>query len=205
MEDDLTDAWEGNRRRQLWKSACTRSAINVNSVTTLLPPTNHALQPNISENDRILYAALVPTPQTSSVLKTACRTWEDHLWAQISVVCEEKQSTEMLRVGGSFWEGGLPAVESGVRVLSPDAEEAESEEWEEEVRGSLEILKTVAVQEGYVGSFFRTNLSSNTFLQPWSAASLPLFATADNFEPNRAFDGEFFCRRAGWDVCPSVL
>ncbi|KAJ7905257.1 107-domain-containing protein [Mycena olivaceomarginata] len=132
MEDDLTDAWEGNRRRQLWKSACTRSAIN----------------PNISENDRILYAALVPTPQTSSVLKTACRTWEDHLWAQISVVCEEKQSTEMLRVGGSFWEGGLPAVESGVRVLSPDAEEAESEEWEEEVRGSLEILKTVAVQEG---------------------------------------------------------
>ncbi|KAJ7273472.1 nuclear pore protein 84/107 [Mycena haematopus] len=130
--DDLADAWEGNRRRQLWKSACTRSAIN----------------PNISNHDRILYAALVPTPQTSSVLKTACRTWEDHLWAQISVVCEEKQSTEMLRVGGSFWEGGLSAVKSGVRVLSPEAEETESDEWEKEVMGSLEILKTVAVQEG---------------------------------------------------------
>jgi nuclear pore complex protein Nup107 len=84
------------------------------------------------------------------VLKTACRTWEDHLWSQISVVCEEKQSTEMLRVGGSFWEGGLSAVESGVRVLSPEAEEAEADEWEKEVVASLEVLKTVAVQEGYV-------------------------------------------------------
>ncbi|KAJ6459798.1 nuclear pore protein 84/107 [Mycena vitilis] len=132
MEEDLTDVWEGNRRRQLWKSTCTRSAIN----------------PNISDHDRILYAALAPTPQTSVVLKTACRTWEDHLWAQISVVCEEKQSTEMLRVGGSFWEGGLTAVQTGVRVISADAEEAESEEWEKEVVGSLEVLKTVAVQEG---------------------------------------------------------
>ncbi|KAJ7771524.1 nuclear pore protein 84/107 [Mycena metata] len=132
MEEDLSDAWEGNRRRQLWKSTCTRAAIN----------------PNVSEHDRILYSALVPTPQTSIVLKTACRTWEDHLWAQISVVVEEKQSTEMLRVGGSFWDGGLAAVETGVRVLSAEEEEAESEEWEKEVVGSLEILKTVATQEG---------------------------------------------------------
>ncbi|KAJ7695686.1 nuclear pore protein 84/107 [Mycena rosella] len=132
MEEDLTDAWEGNRRRQLWKATCTRSAIN----------------PNISDHDRILYAALAPSPQTSVVLKTACRTWEDHLWAQISVVCEEKQSMEMLRVGGSFWEGGLPAVEGGVRVLSADAEELEKEEWEREVVGALEMLKSVAIQEG---------------------------------------------------------
>ncbi|KAJ7221638.1 nuclear pore protein 84/107 [Mycena pura] len=132
MEEDLTDAWEGNRRRQLWKSTCIRSAIN----------------PNLSEHDRILFAALAPTPQTSIVLKTACRTWEDHLWAQISVCCEEKQSMEMLRVGGSFWEGGLPAVENGVRLISAEEEELEVEEWEREVRGSLEVLKSVAVQEG---------------------------------------------------------
>lgn len=55
---------------------------------------------------------------------------------------------EMLRVGGSFWEGGLPAVETGVRVLSAEAEELEAEEWEKEVVGSLEMLKSVAVQEG---------------------------------------------------------
>ncbi|KAJ7118836.1 nuclear pore protein 84/107 [Mycena epipterygia] len=132
MEEDLADAWEGNRRRQLWKSTCTRSAIN----------------PNVSDHDRILYAALAPSPQTSIILKTACRTWEDHLWAQISVVCEEKQSMEMLRVGGSFWEGGLPAVETGVRVLSAEAEELEAEEWEKEVVGSLEMLKSVAIKEG---------------------------------------------------------
>ncbi|KAJ7467973.1 hypothetical protein FB451DRAFT_1481251 [Mycena latifolia] len=88
IEEDLTDAWVGNRRRQLWKSACTRSTLNVGF-----------LQPNISEQDRILYAALAPSLQTSIVLKPACRTWEDHLWAQISVVCEEKQSMEILRAG----------------------------------------------------------------------------------------------------------
>ncbi|KAF7323271.1 Nuclear pore complex protein [Mycena chlorophos] len=132
MEEDLADAWEGNRRRQLWKMACTRTATN----------------PNVPEHDRILYAALAPTPQTSSVLKAACRTWEDHLWAQVSVVCEEKQSMEMSRVGGSFWEGGLPAVENGVRIISAETEEAEIDEWEREVRGSLEVLKTVGVVEG---------------------------------------------------------
>ncbi|KAJ7719417.1 hypothetical protein B0H16DRAFT_1739449 [Mycena metata] len=116
MEEDLSYAWEGNRRRQLWKSTCTRAAIN----------------PNVSGHDRILYSTLVPTPQTSIVLKTACRTWENHLWAQISVVVEE-----------NFWDGGLAAVETVV-----EEEEAESEEWEKEVVGSFEILKTVATQEG---------------------------------------------------------
>ncbi|KAJ7063608.1 nuclear pore protein 84/107 [Mycena amicta] len=132
MEEDLTDVWQGNRRRQLWKTTCTRTATN----------------PSVPEHDRILYAALAPTPQTSSVLKAACRTWEDHLWAQVSVVCEEKQSMEMSRVGGSFWEGGLPAVESGVRIISAETEEMEIEEWETEVRSSLEVLKSVGVHEG---------------------------------------------------------
>ncbi|KAF7298503.1 Nuclear pore complex protein [Mycena kentingensis (nom. inval.)] len=132
MEEDLTDVWEGNRRRQLWKTTCTTAASSA----------------NVPEHDRVLYAALAPTPQTSNVLKAACRTWEDHLWAQVSVVCEEKQSMEMFRVGGSFWEGGLQAVEKGVRFISADAEEAEIDEWEREVRGSLEVLKSVAVSEG---------------------------------------------------------
>ncbi|CAK5283093.1 unnamed protein product [Mycena citricolor] len=132
MEEDLVDPWEGNRRRRLWKTTCTQAAMN----------------PNISEHERVVYAALVPTPQTSVVLKTACRTWEDHLWAQISVVCEEKQSTDILRAGGSFWEGGLEAVNQGVRVLTPEAEELEAEEWEKEVLGSLVALKSVAVEEG---------------------------------------------------------
>ncbi|KAJ6620333.1 107-domain-containing protein [Mycena sp. CBHHK59/15] len=119
MEEDLPDAWQGNRRRRLWKSTCTRCALN----------------PNISDNDRILYAALAPTPQTSTILKTACRTWEDFLWVQISVVCEEKQS-------------GLSSVEEGVRVISAEAVESEAEEWEKEVVAALETLKSVPIQEG---------------------------------------------------------
>ncbi|KAJ7695654.1 hypothetical protein B0H17DRAFT_1131279 [Mycena rosella] len=86
MEENLTDAWEGNRCRQLWKAMCTCSAIN-------------------------------------------------------------KQSMEMLCIGGSFWESGLPAVEGGVCVFSADAEELEKEEWEWEVMGVLEMVKSVAIQE----------------------------------------------------------
>ena len=96
----------------------------------------------------MLYAALAPCPQTSVVLKSACRTWEDHLWAQISVLCEEKQSSEVARLGGSFWEGGLMAVYEGVRETSQDEEDAEEEEWEREATQALESLATVHVDEG---------------------------------------------------------
>jgi hypothetical protein len=34
---------------------------------------------NLPDLERILYAALMPCPQTSNVLKSACRTWEDHM------------------------------------------------------------------------------------------------------------------------------
>lgn len=65
-------------------------------------------------------------------------------------MCEEKQSMEMMRVGGSFWEGGLEAVEKGVRSISQDEEDAEEEEWAEEVVSALETLKTVPVLDGCV-------------------------------------------------------
>lgn len=63
-------------------------------------------------------------------------------------MCEEKESMELFRLGGSFWEGGLSAVEKGVRVLSRAEEETEEDEWEKEVIGTLENLKTVPVQDG---------------------------------------------------------
>ncbi|KII84942.1 hypothetical protein PLICRDRAFT_146529 [Plicaturopsis crispa FD-325 SS-3] len=130
MEDD--EGWRGNRRRKLWKSMCTRAALNT----------------NLSDPERVLYAALAPTPQTSVILKSACRTWEDHLWAQISVMCEEKQTAEMLRLGGSFWEGGLAAVEKGVHEISAQDIEEEEDEWEKEVVGTLESLESVQVDDG---------------------------------------------------------
>ncbi|KAG5640987.1 hypothetical protein DXG03_006451, partial [Asterophora parasitica] len=132
MEGDDSDAWFGNRQRKLWKASCIRAALSA----------------NLPDHERIIYAALAPSPQTSAILKSACRTWEDHLWAQISVMCEEKQSTEMMKLGGDFWEGGLAAVEKGVRKISSEEEEEEEIAWETEVIGALESLKSISVAEG---------------------------------------------------------
>jgi len=54
----------------------------------------------------------------------------------------------MFRLGGSFWEGGLDAVEKGVRAVSREAEEMEEDEWEKEVIDALESMKSVAVEDG---------------------------------------------------------
>ncbi|KAJ4468243.1 nuclear pore protein 84/107 [Lentinula aciculospora] len=132
VDSDDVDAWTGNPNRRLWKAVCTRAALNT----------------ALADYERVLYAALAPSPQTSLILKSACRTWEDHLWAQISIMCEEKQTMEMSRLGGSFWEGGMSAVEKGARSVSRETMEEEEEEWEEEVRGTLDGLKSVHVEEG---------------------------------------------------------
>ncbi|KAG1854581.1 107-domain-containing protein [Suillus subluteus] len=98
--DDAEDAerWRGNPRRKLWKSTCARAALN------------H----NLPDPKRILYAALAPCPQIFIVLKSACRTWEDHLWAQISILCEEKQTAEMIKLATSTLETlGSVHVEDG--------------------------------------------------------------------------------------------
>ncbi|KAG7092946.1 hypothetical protein E1B28_009248 [Marasmius oreades] len=138
-EDDDYDSeiWSGNKRRKLWKSTCTKAALN-----SALP-----------EHERVLYAALAPSPQTTLVLKSGCRTWEDHLWATISVLCDEKETMEMSRLGGSFWEGaggaeGLRNVDKGVRIVGSNVIEIEEEEWEKEVVGTLEGLKDVNVEDG---------------------------------------------------------
>ncbi|KAK7060258.1 Nucleoporin nup84 [Paramarasmius palmivorus] len=136
-EDDDSELWSGNKRRKLWKSTCTRTALN----------------PSLADHERVLYAALAPSPQTSLILKSACRTWEDHLWATISVLCDEKETMELARLGGSFWEGGggaegLKNVDKGVRTVSRDVIENEEEEWEKEVVGTLEGLKSATVEDG---------------------------------------------------------
>lgn len=114
-------------------------------------PTRHkltALEAHLSTAERALYAALAPSPQTSAYLKAACHTWEDHLWAQISVVCEEKESAEMSKLSESFWEGSSASAAVDENVLEEADEEAEEEEWEKEVIGSLESLAQIAVEEG---------------------------------------------------------
>jgi hypothetical protein len=108
-------------------------------------------QSSLSDQERLLYAVLAPSHQTASVLKSACRTWEDQLWAEISIICEEKASQELAKLGGSFWEGGVEAVELGVR---DEQDEVDEGDWETEVSATLDNLKGVAVLEGYVAIGF---------------------------------------------------
>ncbi|KAN0078059.1 Nuclear pore protein 84/107 [Tylopilus felleus] len=130
-DEDDAEGWQGNRRRRLWKSTCVKAALNS----------------NLSDPERVLYAALAPTPQTFNVLKSTCRTWEDHLWAQISILCEEKQTAEMLKLGGGYWEGGLEALRD-LSLPAEDADEKEEEEWEKEATAALETLGGVNVDDG---------------------------------------------------------
>ncbi|KAF8553085.1 hypothetical protein OG21DRAFT_1589517 [Imleria badia] len=130
-DEDDAEGWQGNRRRRLWKSTCVKATLN----------------PNLSDPERVLYAALAPTPQTFNVLKSACRTWEDHLWAQTSILCEEKQSAEMIKLGGGYWESGLEAL-NDVSIPVEDADEKEEEEWENEATAALETLGGVNVDDG---------------------------------------------------------
>ncbi|KAG6856667.1 hypothetical protein H0H87_002044 [Tephrocybe sp. NHM501043] len=111
------------------------------------------VQTNLPDYERVLYAALAPSEQTASVLRGACRTWEDHLWAQISIMCEERESTEMEKLGGGFWEGGLRALEAGEQEEVPELEygqerREEERRWVERVGETLEALKDIAVAEG---------------------------------------------------------
>ncbi|VDB98104.1 unnamed protein product [Peniophora sp. CBMAI 1063] len=123
---------KGNRRRALWKAACTRAALDI----------------RLPDSERALYAALAPSSQTSTTLESACRTWEDILWARISVLLEEKGSAELEAVGGSVWER-----ERGIPPVDVEEEDGEDEEMREarlrdEVYEELASLNSVAVDDG---------------------------------------------------------
>lgn len=128
-EEGDPDFWHGNKRRALWKTSCTRAALDA----------------RLSSAERALYAALAPSVQTSSVLKSACRTWEDALWTTISILCEEHQSEALARLGGGFWEPSGRASDDGDEAEAGDEEE---EAWRAEVEQELQTLTTAQVQEG---------------------------------------------------------
>lgn len=89
------------------------------------------------------------------MLKAHCRTWEDHLWALVSVACEERLSAGLAKIEREcFWEGGLGALEHGAITTSdgqiPDPGDEES--WEEDVLQTLGALSNVQVSDGYEDS-----------------------------------------------------
>ncbi|EMD36111.1 hypothetical protein CERSUDRAFT_116015 [Gelatoporia subvermispora B] len=138
--DDDDDSWRGNVRRRLWKSVCTKAALD-----TTLPPLERALN-----------AVLAPSPQTASALRLACRTWADELWARVCVACEERLERGAREAGahGWYWADDWEGTED----IGPDPEDAQmdteegEEEWEREVISALESLAGVSVAEGPAAS-----------------------------------------------------
>ncbi|KZV90878.1 hypothetical protein EXIGLDRAFT_676668 [Exidia glandulosa HHB12029] len=125
----------GNTRRRLWKEACAAAA----RTTTLNPQT------------RGMYAALAPQRSTLPVLLAQCKTWEDHLWAHINVLFEERLDAQISELKGCFWLSGLDAIQKPKLQLLPDAFESHVQHesaWKQEVFRELEGLQTVAVEEG---------------------------------------------------------
>ena len=103
--DGPPSTWRGNLNRKLWYRTCTVASANV----------------HFSSADRALHAALAPSTQTLPALLPMCRTWEDHLWARVIVLEEERMGgvIERLRSGtgregskgqGGFWETGSVMV-----------------------------------------------------------------------------------------------
>ncbi|KAI0350765.1 hypothetical protein OH77DRAFT_1412455 [Trametes cingulata] len=136
-DEDAEDEqrWRGNVRRRLWKKICCEAA-----VSNALPAT-----------ERALYAALAPTTNTAGALKAVARTWEDHLWALVSLACEERLSAGLAEIEREcFWEGGLGALEAPGAFAESAREGAGEgeEEWEREVVQGLEALGSVQVAEG---------------------------------------------------------
>ncbi|THH10924.1 hypothetical protein EW145_g992 [Phellinidium pouzarii] len=153
------------RTKRPWRAASIRGSLLFEWRALADVPededlTNDADFPLLSEPDRVLHAALAPSPASSVVLKSACRTWYDHLWAQVSIMCEGKQVDALARAGGGggFWENGIEAVEriasssssgeAGADEAQTAEEQREESEWEKEVVSTLEALGTVGVMEG---------------------------------------------------------
>ncbi|KAG2346195.1 hypothetical protein BDR05DRAFT_959792 [Suillus weaverae] len=146
---------------------------------------NVSFKPNLPNPERILYAALAPCPQTFSVLKSACRTWEDHLSAQISILCEEKQTAEMIKLGGGFWDGGFAVLENMPSPPSQEEDAAEEEEWEREATSTLETLGSVHVEGGPTADH-AFHVSQLAIILDRTSSLLETFATGlrdGNFDP----------------------
>ncbi|KAF8573972.1 hypothetical protein K439DRAFT_890278 [Ramaria rubella] len=127
MDHDSVREVSGNKRRRLWKVSCTAAALNK----------------QLPVSERVLHAALAPSPQTLGVLtKEACKTWEDHLWARVSALCEEKLTEEMHRLGPNFWESGTKALDA------PLLPEEELDSALDEMRRVLGKMSELNVEEG---------------------------------------------------------
>lgn len=116
----------------------------------------------MSPLERAIYAAIAPTATTLPALLPFCKTFEDHLWARIIGLVQDKLETELSKVANqSYWESescGLGTFEP--RKVPDEDMDATSElayngasddaEWGRIAKEQLIEIGRIAVSEGYV-------------------------------------------------------
>ncbi|GJJ14822.1 hypothetical protein Clacol_009090 [Clathrus columnatus] len=129
MDQDAKKEITGNKRRRLWKKTCTTAALD----------------PNLAMPERVLSAALAPSRKTLAILvKEACKTWEDHLWARVATLLEEKVSEGLTALGPNFWDKGNKEPDEGAPSIGTDFEALAVEE----MRDVLSKMADINVDEG---------------------------------------------------------
>jgi nuclear pore complex protein Nup107 len=120
----------------------------------------------MSPLERAIYAAIAPTAATLPALLPYCKTFEDHLWARIIGLVEDKFETELSKVANnSYWgsEGcGLGAFEP-ISVSEEDDTTSElarnsafeDTEWGRIAKEQLTEIAQITVAEGYVAAYDR--------------------------------------------------
>ena len=121
-------------------------------------------------------------------------------------MCEEKASQELAKLGGSFWEGGVEAVELGVQDTAAEEDEVNEGEWETEVSATLDNLKGVAVLEGYVTVSFHLLLILTALYRekPSSRSPIPRFTAFYHPWPYRTATRRLCNGTRRWNISPDL-
>jgi hypothetical protein len=116
----------GNPSRSTWKST-------VRALT---------LSPTVPAHLRSLYSALSPSSSTLHVLLSSenIRTFEDHLWARVTVLIDERWESVVGSLENRSWKGAD-------RNALPEFSE---EDFEMDVRNVLEGMENIELLEGLV-------------------------------------------------------
>ncbi|KAF8324711.1 nuclear pore protein 84/107 [Cantharellus anzutake] len=157
MDEDaaLMEGCRGNIRRKLWRKSCQTAARS-----STLPSTS-----------RTLLAALAPSLATLPTLLPALRTWEDHLWARVSALLEERVDA-LLGHYQSFWikldESGWNTPRSdqleeddNTSMYSAAHDEFSEESFRHDIHSSLAEMKNISLHDqfDYRNHFHRAQYS----------------------------------------------
>jgi nuclear pore complex protein Nup107 len=116
------------------------------------PTYNH--QTALASSARLLFASLAPSSTTLPTLALALRTWEDHLWARVCALFEDRIDVLLDRFGG-FWNStGIRSVGLGESkdVDIETNEEDDEDAFEEQIESVLKEVETVKLNSRCVFS-----------------------------------------------------